>query len=54
MNTTKRIRQAYLLGQDQDLHYEDAAEDKAGADDVVLEGRQRCGPVLFRPEQKIQ
>lgn len=39
-----------LLGQDEDLHDEDAAEDEAGAGHVVLEGRQRGGPVLLRNE----
>ena len=54
MKPNLKVQQAYLLGQDQDLHYEDAAEDEAGAGDVVLEGRQRGGPVLFRAEQEIQ
>lgn len=35
-----------LLGQDQYLHYEDAAEDETGTGDVVFKGRQSGGSIL--------
>lgn len=39
---------AGLLGQDEDLHDEYAAEYEAGAGDVVLERWERRGSVLLR------
>lgn len=44
---------AGLLGQDEDLHDEYAAEYEAGAGDVVLERWQRGGSVLLRRGQKL-
>lgn len=43
---------AGLLGQDEDLHDEYAAEYEAGAGDVVLERRERRGSVLLRKGEK--
>lgn len=42
---------ADVLGQDEDLHDEYAAEYEAGAGDVVLERRERGGSVLLRKKK---
>lgn len=47
----RRLNAAHLLGQDEDLHDEYAAEYEAGAGDVVLERRERCGSVLLGGEK---
>ena len=39
---------AHLLGQDEDLYYENTAEYEAGTGHIVLEGGQRCRSVLLR------
>lgn len=49
MLTTKG---ANLLGQDQDLHYEDTAEYQTGTGYVVLECRKCRGPVLLREAKR--
>lgn len=42
------LKRGDSLRQDQNLNYEDAEEDQAGAGDVVLKSRQGCGSVLWK------